>query len=70
MESCSEQSPPEGRPGSSRPAEDRVFDANEGSDQPGIANHEEKTDPEAPEMDFIISLPGVGRFGLQVKDFY
>ena len=70
METYPEQSPPEGRPGSSRPAEDRVFDANEGSDQPGIASHEEKTDPEAPEMDFIILLPGVGRFGLQVKDFY
>ena len=70
METHSEKFPADGRPDPSRRAEDRVFDANEGSDQPGIANHEEKTDPEAPEMDFIISLPGVGRFGLQVKDFY
>ena len=67
METNSEQFPAERRPDPSRRAEDRVFGAGQGSDGPGFANHEGQPDPEAPEMDFILSLPGVGRFGLQVK---
>ena len=45
METHSEKFPADGRPDPSRRAEDRFFDANEGSDQPGIANHEEKDRP-------------------------
>ena len=67
METNSEQFPAERRPNPSRRAEDRVFDAIQGSDHSGFENHEGQPDPEAPEMDFTLSLPGVGDFLVQVK---
>ena len=67
METYPEQFPDESRPEPSRRAEDRVFDTIQGDDHPGFENHDGQPDPERPEMDFTISLPGVGRFGLQVK---
>ena len=67
METNSEQFPAERRPDPSRRAEDLVFDAIQGSDRAGFANHEWQPDPEAPEMDFTLSLPGVGDFLVQVK---
>ena len=67
MEIYPEQFPDEGHPDPSHRTEDRVFDAIQDGDRPGFENHEGQPDPETPEMDFILSLPGVGRFGLQVK---
>ena len=68
MEIYPEQFPDESQPDPSHRSEDRVFDPIQDSGGPGSSNHEGQQDPEAPEMDFILSLPGVGRFGLQVKD--
>ena len=67
METNSEQFPAERRPDPSRRAEDRVFDAIQGSDHSGFENHEGQPDAEAPEMDFTLSLPGVGDFLLEIK---
>ena len=64
MEMYPEQLPSERRPDSGRRAEDRLFDAIQDSDGPGSSNHEGQPDPEAPEVDFTLSLPGVGDFGL------
>ena len=50
-----------------RRAEDCVFDAIQGSDHSGFENHEGQPDPEAPGMDFVLSLPGVGEFLLEIK---
>ena len=67
METYSEQFPSERRPDPSHRAEDRVFDAIQGSDHPGFANHQGQPNPATPEMDFTLSLPGVGCFLVQVK---
>ena len=68
MEIHPEQFPDESRPEPIDRSEDRVFDAIQGTDRSDFANHEGHPDLGAPEMDFILSLPGVGRFSLQVKD--
>ena len=68
METYPEQFPDESQPDPSYRSEDRVFDALQDSDHPGFDTHEGQPDLEAPEMDFTLWLPGVGRFGLQVKD--
>ena len=67
MEMYPEQSPDERQPDPNPRAEDCVFDAIQGSDHSGFENHEGQPDPEAPEMDFTLSLPGVGDFFVQVK---
>ena len=67
METYSEQFPAEGRPDPIRRAEDRIFDANEDSDQPGIAKPEGQPDPGSPQPDFVNRTQGGGRFLLQVK---
>ena len=67
METYPEQFPQEGRPDPSRRAEDRLFDTIQDSDRPGSSNHEGQPDPEAPEVDFTLSLPGVGHFLLEIK---
>ena len=67
METYPEQFPDDSQPDPSRQAEDRVFDAIQDNDRPGSTNHEGQPDLGAPEMDFTLWLPGVGRFGLQVK---
>ena len=67
MEMYPEQFPAERRSDPSRRAEDRAFDAIQGSDHSGFANHDGQPDPEAPGMDFTISLPGVGHFLLEIK---
>ena len=68
METHPEQFPDESRPEPSHRTEDRAFDAIQGDDRPGFDTSEGQPDPETPEMDFILSLSGVGRVGLQVKD--
>ena len=69
METYPEQFPNESQQPDPNPrAEDRVFDAIQGTDHPGFDTHEGHPDPEAPEIDFTLWLSGVGRFGLQVKD--
>ena len=69
METYPEQFPNESQQPDPNPrAEDRVFDAIQGSDGPGFDTHEGQPDLGAPEMDFTLWLSGVGRFGLQVKD--
>ena len=50
-----------------RRAEYSVFDAIQDSDRPGSANHEWQPDPETPQVDFTLWLPGVGRFHLEIK---
>ena len=67
MDTNSEQFPTDQQPDPNPRAEDRVFDAIQGSDHSGFENHEGQPDPEAPEMDFTLSLPGVGDFLVQVK---
>ena len=67
METYPEQFPDESQPDPSYRSKDRFFDAIKDSDRPGSSNHEGQPDPEAPEMNFTLWLPGVGRFGLQVK---
>ena len=67
METNSEQFPNESRPEPSYRSEDRVFDAIQDSDHAGFANHDGQPASETPAIDFTISLPGVGDFGLQVK---
>ena len=67
METNSEQFPDESRPEPSYRSEDRVFDAIQDSDHAGFASHEGQPDPEGPHLDFIIWMPGGGRFGMQVK---
>ena len=67
METNSEQFPAERRPDPSRRTEDRVFDAIQGSDHSGFENHDGQPDSETPEIDFTLSLPGVGDFLVQVK---
>ena len=57
MEIYPEQFPDESQPDPSQQAEDRVFDAIQGSDHPGFENHEGQPHPEAPEMDFTLWLP-------------
>ena len=67
MEMYPEQFPDEGHPDPSRRAEDRVFDVIQDSDRPGFVTCEGQANPEPPEMDFTLSLPGGSRFLLQVK---
>ena len=67
MEMYPEQFPVERRSDPKRRTENRVFDAGQGSDRPGSSNHEGQPNSETPEMDFTISLPGVGHFLVQVK---
>ena len=67
METYSEQFPSERRPDPSHHPKDRVFDAIQDSDDPGFANHDGQPNSETPELDFTLSLPGVGRIGLEVK---
>ena len=67
MDTNSEKFPADQQPDPNPQAEDRVFDAGQGSDRPDFDTREGQPDPEAPAMDFTISLPGVGDFGLQVK---
>ena len=67
MEMYPEQFPAERRPDPSRRAEDRVFDAIQDSDHPRFVICEGQANSEPPEMDFTLSLPGGGRFLLQVK---
>ena len=67
METNSEQFPAERRPDPSRRAEDCVFDAIQDSDRAGFANHDGQPNSETPEIDFTLSLPGVGDFLVQVK---
>ena len=50
-----------------RRAEDSVFDAIQDSDHAGFANHDGQPNSETPEIDFTLSLPGVGDFLVQVK---
>ena len=67
MDTNLEQFPADQQPDPNPRAEDRVFDAIQGSDHSGFENHEGQPDPEAPEMDFTLSLPGVGDFLLEIK---
>ena len=67
MEIYPEQFPDEIQPDPSYRSEDRVFDAIQDRDHPGFVTFEGQTNPEPPEMDFTLSLPGGGRFLLQVK---
>ena len=67
MEIYPEQFPDERQSEPSHRSEDRVFAAIQDSDRPGSTNHEGQPDPAAPELDFTLSLTGVGRFGLQIK---
>ena len=67
METFPEQFPDESQPDPTRQAEDRVFDAIQGSDGPGLENHDGQPHPAAPELDFTISLPGVGHLLLEIK---
>ena len=50
-----------------RQAEARVFDEISGSRLPGFAYYEWQRDHNSPQLDFALWLPGVGRFGLEVK---
>ena len=67
METYPGQFPDESQPDPSCRSEDRVFDAIQDSGGPGFENHNGQPDPEAPEMDFTLSLPGVGDFLLEIK---
>ena len=67
METYPEQFPTDQRPDPNHRAENRAFDPSQGSDRPGFVSHEGQPDPEGPHLDFIIWMPGGGRFGMQVK---
>ena len=67
METYPEQFPDESQPDPSRRSEDRAFNAIQDSGSPGFENHDGQPDPEAPEVDFTLWLPGVGHFLLQIK---
>ena len=67
METHPEKFPDESQPDPSQQAEDRVFDAIQGSDHPGFENHDGQPHPAAPEMDFTLWLPGVGHLLLEIK---
>ena len=69
MEMYPAQFPDEGHPDPSRRAEDSVFDVIQDSDRQSFVNHEEQPDPETPEVDFPLSLPGVGHFLLEIERF-
>ena len=62
-----ESFPPHRRRDSRRRAEARVYDEIAASSRPGYAYYEFQFGPHAPELDFIIWLEDVGRFGIQVK---
>ena len=57
METYPGQLPPEGLPDPSRRAEDRIFDANEDSDQPAVANHEGQAASRSPGRRIGETLP-------------
>ena len=63
METFPEQFPPEGRPDPSPRAEDRVFDANEHSDQPGAANHEGQAASQSPGRRIGETIPAAPDLG-------
>ncbi len=68
MDTNSQQFPNESQQPDPNPrAEDRVFDAIQDSDHAGFANHDGQPNSETPEIDFTLSLPGVGDFLVQVK---
>ena len=68
METYPEQFPNESQQPDPNPrAEDRVSDAIQDSDHAGFDTREGQPDIGAPEMDFTLSLPGVGDFLVQVK---
>ena len=67
METYPEQFPDKEHPDPMHRTEDRVFDAIQDTDHPGIANHEGQPDPGSPQPDFVIRTQGGGRFLLQVK---
>ena len=60
MEIYPEQFPDESQPDPSYRSEDRFFDAIKDSGSSGFENHEGQPDPEAPEMNFTLWLPGLG----------
>lgn len=67
METHPETFPPDRRKDPKRQAEARVFDELRRSRLPGFAYYEWQRDQNAPQIDFAIWVPGVGRFGLDVK---
>ena len=67
MDTNSQQFPADQQPDSNPRAEDSVFDAIQDSDHAGFANHDGQPNSETPEIDFTLSLPGVGDFLVQVK---
>ena len=67
MDTNSQQSPADQQPDPNPRTEDSVFDAIQDSDHAGFANHDGQPNSETPEIDFTLSLPGVGDFLVQVK---
>ena len=63
METYPEQFPPEGRPDPGRRAEDRVFDANENSDQPAAANPEGQASSRSPGQPVGETIPAAPDLG-------
>ena len=59
--------PAERRQDPMRRAEARVFDEFRHSLLPGFAYYEWQRNHNSPQLDFALWLPGVGRFGLQIK---
>ena len=67
MDTNSQQSPADQQPDPNPRAEDSVFDAIQDSDHAGFDTHDGQPNSETPEIDFTLSLPGVGDFLVQVK---
>ena len=67
MQTHPEIFPPERRNDPRRRAEARVFDELRNSHLPGFVYYEWQRDRRSPQLDFPVWLPGVGRYGLQVK---
>ena len=59
--------PPERREDPMRRAEARIFDEIQRSHLPGFAYYEWQKNHNSPQLDFALWLPGVGRFGLEIK---
>ena len=67
MQMYPESFPSDRRDDPMRRAEARVFDEIQRSRLPGFSYYEWQRDHNSPQLDFPIWLPGVGRFGIEVK---
>ena len=67
MQMYPESFPSDRRDDPMRRAEARVFDEIQRSRLPGFSYYEWQHDHNSPQLDFPIWLPGVGRFGIEVK---